>query len=134
MAAAELAAVYRRLQRSAFRRRFRLGRREIAYLRLHGREVIAGHAGEFVRRRLAPARPPNDGRQTPWRGHPVFIAQHATATCCRRCLEKWHGIPRLRPLTAAESDFIVTLIMFWLENAAGKNPPRDDFRPPLLDL
>ncbi len=24
------------------------------------------------------------------KGHPVFVAQHATATCCRECIRKWH--------------------------------------------
>ena len=41
-------------------------------------------------RREAPAYIVNDGKQTPMRGHPVFIAQHATATCCRECIRKWH--------------------------------------------
>jgi hypothetical protein len=52
-----------------------------------GAEVIDRHAADFVAGRLAPALPNNDGKQTPMRGHPVFIAQHATATCCRGCLE-----------------------------------------------
>src|SRR3546814_7102519 len=56
----------------------------------------------IVEKRLAPAEPVNDGKQTPMRGHPVLIAQHATATCCRSCLAKWHGIPAGRLLDAAE--------------------------------
>ena len=41
-------------------------------------------------KRIAPKEPLNDGKQTPMKGHPVFIAQHATATCCRECTRKWH--------------------------------------------
>jgi Domain of unknown function (DUF4186) len=63
-------------------------------LRALGMEVIREHAGELLGKRLAPAEPRNDGKQTPYRGHPVFVAQHATATCCRTCLERWHGIPK----------------------------------------
>jgi hypothetical protein len=36
---------------------------------------------DFLSKRLAAASPPNDGKQTPFKGHPVFTVQHATATC-----------------------------------------------------
>jgi hypothetical protein len=54
------------------------------------------------------------------KGHPVFLAQHATATCCRGCLEKWHGIPKGRELTASEQQYVVYIIMRWIdENQQG---------------
>lgn len=53
-------------------------------------ERIRQHAEDFISKREAPAYIANDGKQTPMRGHPVFIAQHATATCCRECIRKWH--------------------------------------------
>ncbi|APX24515.1 MULTISPECIES: DUF4186 family protein [Salipiger] len=81
--------LFERLARSRFRSRFRLGMKERDYLDTKGRAVIESHATDFVRQRLAPAQPKNDGRQTPMRGHPAFVAQHATATCCRSCLAKW---------------------------------------------
>ena len=102
------------LERSRFRMRFRLGPREQAYLASRGIETVLSHAADFVAARLAPAQPPNDGRQTPMRGHPVFIAQHATATCCRGCLAKWHGIPSGRPLEPAEQAHAVAAIGRWL--------------------
>ena len=64
--------VFAALERSAFRRRFRLGPREQAYLRDKGLPVVLAHAADFVAQRLAPAQPRNDGKQTPMRGHPVF--------------------------------------------------------------
>ncbi len=85
--------VFARLADSAFRSRFRLAARDRDYLRARGKETVLLHARDFVAERLAPARPANDGKQTPFSGHPVFVAQHATATCCRNCLSKWHGIP-----------------------------------------
>ena len=106
--------VFAALAGSAFRRRFRLGPRERAYLAARGLPTVLAHAGDFVARRLAPAEPPNDGRQTPFRGHPVFVAQHATATCCRGCLEKWHRIPRGRALTDAERAHVVAALGRWL--------------------
>jgi len=79
-----------------------------------GAEVIDQHAADFIASRLAPAQIPNDGKQTPMRGHPVFIAQHATATCCRGCLEKWHAIPRGRGLSDEEQRYVVQVIHHWL--------------------
>lgn len=106
--------VFAALERSAFRRRFRLGPREQAYLRDKGLPVVLSHAADFVGQRLAPAQPRNDGKQTPMRGHPVFIAQHATATCCRGCLAKWHGIPAGRELDAQQQAHAVAAIERWL--------------------
>ena len=113
----DLASVFAGLQRSAFRRRFRLGPRERAYLDDKGLDTVLSHAADFVAERLAPAEPRNDGRQTPFRGHPVFVAQHATATCCRGCLAKWHGIPKGRSLTVAEQAHVVAAIGHWLGQA-----------------
>lgn len=106
--------VFDQLPRSAFRQRFALGPAEQAYLREKGWPTVLAHAREFVARRLAPAEPPNDGKQTPFRGHPVFVAQHATATCCRGCLSKWHRIAPGRPLTSAEQEHAVEAIARWL--------------------
>ncbi|SFP24805.1 DUF4186 domain-containing protein [Tranquillimonas alkanivorans] len=108
-----------RLSRSRFRSRFRMGQRERAYLETKGAGIIRSHADDFIAQRLAPAMPKNDGRQTPMRGHPVFIAQHATATCCRSCLEKWHGIRRGREMTEEERRQVVALIMHWIARDAG---------------
>src|SRR6476646_7229152 len=90
------------LSRSELRQKQKLGTKDQAYLLSKGLEVVKRHAVDFVENRLAPASPDRDGKQTPWRGHPVFVAQHATATCCRGCLAKWHGIAKGRILSAEE--------------------------------
>ena len=110
------------LTRSPFRRRFSLGLREREYLAAKGRDAILDHARDFIGQRLAPAAPRNDGKQTPMRGHPVFVAQHATATCCRGCLAKWHGISAGRTLTAAEQAHVVAAIARWLEAQTEESP------------
>lgn len=79
--------------------------------------MVLDHARAFVEQRLAPAAPPNDGKQTPYRGHPVFIAQHATACCCRGCLQKWHGIPKGRALTPEEMAHVLNTLERWLARA-----------------
>jgi hypothetical protein len=107
--------VFEALARSTFRRRFRLGAAEREYLHAKGLETVLDHARDFIGKRLAPAEPVNDGKQTPWRGHPVFIAQHATATCCRTCLQKWHGVAKGHALTPEEQAHVVAVITRWLE-------------------
>jgi hypothetical protein len=102
------------LGRSRFRRRLRLSDEEAAYLSQKGFATVLEHARDFVTTRLADANPANDGRQTPMKNHPVFIAQHATGTCCRKCLEKWHYIPKGRPLTEKQINYIVEVIAQWL--------------------
>jgi hypothetical protein len=110
----DLEDLFRGLAGSAFRARFRLSPVERTYLESKGMPTVVAHARDFVARRLAPAAPSNDGRQTPFHGHPAFVAQHATATCCRGCLEKWHAIPRGRELDAAEQAHAVAAIERWL--------------------
>jgi hypothetical protein len=112
--------IFTRLSASAFRSRFRLGPADRAYLKRKGLPVVLEHARDFIDRRLAPAEPANDGRQTPFRGHPAFVAQHATATCCRGCLLKWHAIPRGRSLGLAERAHILAVLERWLQMQVGR--------------
>ena len=103
------------LSKNKFRSSFYLRKKEKAYIDKNGMDKIKEHAYDFIRKKLAPAYPLNDGAQTPMRNHPVFIAQHATGTCCRGCLEKWHKIPKGVELTDNQINFIVTLIMEWIK-------------------
>ena len=103
------------LSKSKFRSSFHLKEKDKEYIKQKGLEKIESHAYDFLRKRLAPAYIPNDGKQTPMRGHPVFIAEHATATCCRNCLYKWYHIPKGRELTEEEIVFLVTVIMTWIK-------------------
>jgi hypothetical protein len=108
--------LFERLQHSSFRHQFRLRGAEREYLDRKGMNVVLEHAADFIDKRLAPAYPSNDGKQTPMRNHPAFVAQHATATCCRGCLEKWHAIPTGRELSPEERRYVVSVIRRWLES------------------
>ena len=110
----EIMDILDRLAKSKFRSRFKLRAKELEYIKEKGLDKIKSHAKDFIRDRVAPAEPVNDGKQTPMRGHPVFIAQHATATCCRGCIEKWHKFPQHRELTQSEQEYLVTVIMEWI--------------------
>ena len=106
---------FARLAKSRFRSRFHLAESDHKYIERNGMGTIRRHCEDFIRTRLAPANPPNDGKQTPMRGHPVFIAQHATATCCRNCLAKWWNVPRGVSINLDRQRAIVDFLMAWIE-------------------
>jgi CHAD domain-containing protein len=110
----DLDEVFDALDKSAFRRRQQLSARDAQYLSDKGLDTVMLHARDFIAQRLAPAQPRNDGKQTPMRGHPVFVAQHATACCCRGCLSKWHGIQRGHELTEQEQAHVLAALERWL--------------------
>lgn len=107
--------ILEKLTQSKFRNSFKLKEKDITYINEKGLETIKQHAYDFIRKRLAPKSPQKDGKQTPTKGHPVFIAQHATATCCRSCLYKWHRIEKNKELTEKEINYIVDIIMSWIK-------------------
>lgn len=111
-----------RLGHSRFRAGFSLSAKDRAYARAKGRDTIDRHAHEMLAKRVGPAHPLKDGKQTPYRGHPVFTAQHATATCCRGCIERWHHIPRGRALTDVEVGALARLVMAWIERDLVNHP------------
>lgn len=115
----KIEAVLARLAHSRFRSRFHLHDKERQYVLAKGLPVIQQHAEDFLAQRIAPAYPQNDGKQTPMRNHPVFIAQHATACCCRGCIEKWHHIPQGKALNQMEIQYLRDLIMTWIIREMG---------------
>jgi hypothetical protein len=110
-----LDALIDRIAAQPFRSRFHLRGRDRATAVLRGPVTVRRQARELIDARLAPAYPRNDGRQTPYRGHPVFVAQHATGTCCRSCLAKNHGIAPGADLTEVERGRVVDVICRWIE-------------------
>ena len=104
------------LSKSKFRNSFKLGTKEIQYIKQKGMGTIRQHAFIFIEKRLSKSTITNDGKQTPMKGHPVFIAQHATATCCRSCIYKWHHIKPNKELDKNEQEYLANVIMYWIEN------------------
>ncbi len=107
--------LFERLGKSKFRSKFKLREKELEYINIKGMETVERHAEELIVKKLADPATFNDGKQTPMRGHPVFIAQHATATCCRECMYKWHKIEPSHVLTAGEREYIKSVIMEWIK-------------------
>ena len=110
-----------KLETSKFRSSFKLTKKEYDYIDNKGLDTIRRHASDFVKTKLAPAQPLNDGKQTPMHGHPAFKAMHATGCCCRGCLNKWYKVPLNRELTENEQERIVNLLMAWIERQKSKN-------------
>ena len=108
------------LSKSKFRSSFHLRKYMISYINEKGFKKIKEHAYDFITKRLAPKDIPNDGKQTPMKGHPVFIAQHGTGTCCRKCISKWHNIPKGVELTTSQQNYIVDIIMEWIRRQMEK--------------
>ena len=104
-----------KLNRSPFRERFHLTEQDREYVRQKGMDTIRRHASDLIAHRLAPAEIPNDGKQTPMRGHPVFVAQHACTCCCRDCLQKWYHVKKGVSLTDQQQEKIVNLLMAWIQ-------------------
>lgn len=106
--------VINKLQKSKFRSSFKLKQKDIDYINEKGMSMIKRHAVDFINQKLAPANPENDGKQTPMKNHPVFIAMYACACCCRTCLYKWHKIPMNKELTKDEKNYIYGLLIYWI--------------------
>lgn len=113
--------LFNKLDNSKFRSSFHLKQKDINYINEKGLDTIRLHAKDFIAKREAPAYIPNDGKQTPMRGHPVFLAQHATATCCRECIRKWHKMQPGKELSQIQQDYLVDVIMTWIKRDLERN-------------
>ena len=125
--------LFERLDNSRFRSSFHLKQKDIDYINEKGLDTIRQHAKDFIAKREAPAYIANDGKQTPMKGHPVFIAQHATATCCRECIRKWHKMQPGKELSQVQQDYLVDVIMTWIQKEIGGRNIKYEFCQYMLD-
>ena len=102
------------LEKSKFRSSFHLNKKVIEYIDIKGLELVESHCNDFIDKNLKNYNKEKDGKQTPTKNHPVFVAQHATATCCRGCIEKWYHIPKEKVLQENEIKCIKAMIMEWI--------------------
>lgn len=109
------------LKKSKFRNSFKLKNKDIEYIKSKGISQIERHCKDFIEKRLSNPATFTDGKQTPTKGHPVFVAQHATATCCRNCIFKWHKIEPTHILTSQEKEYIFLVIMQWINLQLNSN-------------
>jgi len=95
-----------------------LDEKAVKYARRDGLKQLRDDSESRVRKSLGPeaSRIFRDGTQTPKTGKALFYAQHATATCCRKCVEYWHGIPRDRALSDEEIGYLAALVFRYIED------------------
>ena len=108
------------LSKSKFRSSFHLRKYMIDYINEKGLDKIEEHTRDIIIKNISDEYPINDGKQTPMKGHPTFIAQHACACCCRGCLEKWHKILKGKKLEEREINYITALLMEWIKREYNK--------------
>lgn len=108
-----------------------IDQRAVNYAKRKGRRGLREAAVQRIRTSVSAARPPRDGRQTGWHGNPLYYAQHATATCCRRCIEEWHAIHRGRPLTDDEIRYLSSLVVLYLEERFPDLKEDGEYVPPI---
>lgn len=117
-------ALFEALSQSKFRSSFRLSYDDRLYAETRPEALLKKHAHDILQKRIGGANPAKDGSQTPYKGHPVFTAQHATGCCCRTCLYKWHGIEKGRELTEKELDELSDDILEWIRRDLKKTPKK----------
>ena len=90
----------------------------VNYARRKGRIELRQSARKQIARAVASPNHPRQGQQTLRETNPhanaIHYAQHATASCCRKCLEEWHGIPMDRDLSDRELDYLTDLAMLYV--------------------
>ena len=108
-----------KLSKSKFRSSFHLNNKMREYVLSNGIDKVRSHAYDFVNKRLK-VKPLNDGKQTPMKQvHPVFIAQHACAVCCRSCINKWYHFDTNKELSEEEINYLVDIIILWIKKEVG---------------
>lgn len=85
------------------------------HARRKGKEGLRSATAKRIRQSVGKEKPFRDGQQTPFTGNIIYYAQHATASCCRKCMEYWHGIPMGRALSDAEVEYLTKLALLFIE-------------------
>lgn len=114
----DAAYTFRALQYELIRHHFwhvEIDQRAMNQARRKGKLGLREVVEKRVRQSVGAEHPYRDGTQTPKSGRIEYYGQHATAACCRRCIEAWHGIPTGRALTEDEIRYLSDLIMLYIE-------------------
>ena len=111
-----------------------LTQRALNHARRKGRKQLRERVKIHLSKAIGPANPWHDGFQTPMmKDAPTAIpyAQHATATCCRKCLEYWHGIPQGQPISDQDLAYLTDLLCRYLEERIPNLTEEGEKIPPI---
>jgi hypothetical protein len=100
--------------------------RKVANARKLGRSGVLDSARQRIGKKLQNPGKFADWGQIPFEqgGSIIHFAQHATATCCRRCIEAWYGIDRRQALTEEQIAYFAELILRYVVDHV-PNLPQD---------
>lgn len=96
-----------------------------------GKSKLRDAVEQRIRKSVSSVAPSFDGRQTPTDGNIIFYAQHATACCCRKCMEYWHNIPPGRALTGEEMAYFIELVWLYITDRLPSLPDEGEKVPPM---
>jgi len=105
--------------------------RAMNYARRKGIVGLRVAAERRIRTSVGPAQPWRDGTQTSMNGNPLYYPQHATATCCRKCIEYWHGVEMNRPLTEDEVQYFTVLLNMFVDDRIPNLTDNGEKVPPM---
>lgn len=103
----------------------------VNHARRKGKSGMRVAAENRIRKAVGDANPSLDGRQTPKKGNALYYAQHATATCCRKCIEDWHGIPMGKSLSDDQIQYFADLVMLYVEERLPFLTEKGEYVPPI---
>ncbi|MBN8674283.1 MAG: DUF4186 family protein [Chitinophagales bacterium] len=82
-----------------------------------GKRKLRERARKILQQKIGKAINFREGYQTAKTGREIIhYAMHATATCCRPCMEYWHNIPMGTDLTNGQLDYATDLVMLFVED------------------
>ena len=96
-----------------------------------GKASMTEAAEKRLRNSVGDGNPYRDGMQTPRMGNALYYAQHATGTCCRKCIEEWHGIPIGQALNDDQIEYFVELVMLYIEDRLPFLTEQGEYVPPI---
>ena len=115
----DITSIRAKLDKDGRSNKFTLGEAEVEYIQSRGIDILRLHATDFIQKRIAPAEPKNDGHQTPTKGHPVFIAQHACGCNDRDAVETFFSLKKGKQLSEKEVTLIVDVLISWMHDQLG---------------
>lgn len=108
-----------------------IDQKAVNHARRKGKIALRVAAAKRLRQSVGNAEPFHDGQQTPKTGNTLYYAQHATATCCRKCIEDWHGVQMGKALTDGQINYFTDLLMLYIEERLPSLTETGEYIPPI---
>ena len=108
-----------------------IDQKAINHARRKGKVGMRVATEKRIRNSVGAANPYRDGMQTPKNNNAIYYAQHATASCCRKCINEWHGIPFGQELTKDQITYLTELVILYIEERLPFLTEQGEYIPPV---